>query len=137
MAFDNFKRIVSEVVQISSNGFVLFPDATSLNSAYIPQGNLTKIVSDKNLNYSTVASDSAKLIRSTSTAITITIANVLSVGQYIDFLQFGSGQITFVAGSGVTLVSPNSYLKTNVQYSVCSVVCVASGVYSLFGDLVA
>lgn len=92
-------------------------------------------VSDKSANYSIVAGDAGNTIRSTGSAITITVDNVLSVGQRIDFLQDGSGQITFAAGTGVTLQSKDSKLKTNKQYSAASVLCVASGQYRLIGDL--
>lgn len=92
-------------------------------------------VSDKTANYSIVAGDAYSLIRSTSSAITITIDNVLTVGQRIDFAQFGSGQVTFAAGSGVTLNSADSKLKTAKQYAGATVECVASGVYWLVGNL--
>jgi len=92
-------------------------------------------VSDKTANYSIVAGDAYSLIRSTSTAITITIDNVLTVGQRIDFAQYGTGQVTFAAGSGVTLNSADSKLKTAKQYAGVTVECVASGVYWLVGNL--
>ncbi len=99
------------------------------------QSNLTTTVSDKSANYTIIAGDKNSVIRSTNSAITITIANVLAVGERIDFIQFGSGQITFAAGSGVTLASADSLLKTAKQYAGATVICVASGVYSLIGNL--
>ena len=92
-------------------------------------------ISDKTANYSIVAGDAYSLIRSTNSAITITIDNVLTVGQRIDFAQFGTGQVTFAAGSGVTLNSADSLLKTAKQYAGVTVECVASGVYWLVGNL--
>jgi len=99
------------------------------------QSNLTTTVSDKSANYTIIAGDKNSVIRSTNSAITITIANVLAIGERIDFIQFGSGQITFAAGSGVTLASADSLLKTAKQYAGATVICVASGVYSLIGNL--
>lgn len=95
----------------------------------------TQAISNKSANYTIVAGDAGSLIVSTGSAITITIANVLSVGQRIDFLQDGTGQITFAAGSGVTLQSKASKLKTAAQESAATIVCVASGQYRLIGDL--
>ena len=93
-------------------------------------------VIDVNTNYAIQASDIYDTIRSTGSAITITINNVMTTnGQYINFAQYGSGQITFAAGSGVTLNSVDNKLKTNKQYSGASVMRVASGIYWLFGDL--
>lgn len=96
---------------------------------------VTGTVSDKSANYTTAATDSGNTIRSTGSAITVTVSNTLTVGQRIDFVQSGAGQITFAAGSGVTLNSKNGRLKTSAQYSAASVLCVASGSYVLIGDL--
>lgn len=133
--FENFRKVVTEVLQFTTNGQINFGDNTALSSANIPQGYLTKTVSDKSANYAIVAADNGKLIRSTASAITITIDNVLSVGQFVDFMQFGAGQVTFAAGTGVTLSSSGTKLKTSAQYAVGTVLCVASGQYVLFGDL--
>lgn len=92
-------------------------------------------ISDKTANYSIVAGDAYSLIRSTNAAITITIDNVLTVGQRIDFAQFGTGQVTFAAGTGVTLNSADSLVKTAKRYAGVTVECVASGVYWLVGNL--
>jgi hypothetical protein len=59
----------------------------------------------------------------------------LSVGQQVDFLQTNAAQITFAAGSGMTLNSKDSNLKTSAQYSPASVKCIATDTYVLVGDL--
>ena len=106
---------------------------TSYSSAII-----TTAVSDKSANYSIVAGDCNTYIRATSgSATTITVDNVLSVGQSVNFIQYGAGQVSFAAGSGVTLSSVDAKLKTNKQYSAATVTCVASGLYVLVGDLAA
>lgn len=89
--------------------------------------------------YTTVAGDLGRTIVTTSaTAVTITIANVLTkAGDRIDFIQDGAGQITFAAGSGVTLRSADSMLKMAKRYGGASVVFGGSGVYYLIGNLVA
>lgn len=98
---------------------------------------ITMAVSDKSANYAILAADKNTLIRSTNAAITITIDNVLAVGESVNFVQWGAGQVTFAAGSGVTIGSVDAKLKTNKQYSGATVTCVASGLYSLVGDLAA
>jgi hypothetical protein len=97
------------------------PDAPSINNI--------------SANYTIQSSDNNKYVVSTGSAVTVTIANVLTAGQRVDFIQDGSGQITFAAGAGVTLQSKGSKLKTAAQESAASVVCVASGQYRLIGDL--
>jgi formylmethanofuran dehydrogenase subunit A len=92
--------------------------------------------SDKSANYSIVAADLGTTIRSTGSAITVTIDNVLTQqGDRIDFIQAGAGQITFAAGSGVTLSSADAKLKTAKQFAGASVVFGGSGVYYLIGNL--
>ncbi len=95
----------------------------------------SQTISDKSANYTIVSGDNGAMIRSTGSAITITIADVLTPGQKIDFYQAGSGQITFAAGSGVTLQSKSGNLKTSAQYVGATVQCMAAGVYALIGDL--
>jgi hypothetical protein len=114
-----------------SNKFVYYSGSAWVD--LIPSS--AQSISDKSANYTIVGSDADKLIRSTGSAITITIADVLTVGQRIDFAQYGAGQVTFAAGSGVTLNSADGNLKTAKQYAGATVECVASGVYWLVGNL--
>ena len=100
------------------------------------QSELITTVSNKSAGYTILAADKNSIIRSTGSAITITIANVLAIGERIDFVQSGAGQITFAA-SGVTLQSRDNKLKTAAQHAGATVMCVASGVYVLIGDLAA
>jgi hypothetical protein len=100
------------------------------------QSELITTVSDKSAGYTIVATDKNSIIRSTGSAITITIANVLAIGERIDFVQSGAGQITFAA-SGVTLQSRDNKLKTAGQHAGATVMCIASGVYVVVGDLAA
>lgn len=114
-------------------------DSSSLTAA--PSGNFVDfpIVSgsrmlDISSNYNITTGDRGRTIRSTNAAITVTITNVLNPGDRIDFIQDGTGQITFAA-SGVTLQSKGAKLKTSAQYAGATVFCVAAGQYRLIGDL--
>jgi hypothetical protein len=89
--------------------------------------------SDKDSNYTVQSSDVNSYIRSTGSAITITVPDVLTNGQSVNFIQAGAGQITF-AGSGITILSKDSKLKTGSQYSGASIVKIG-GAYYLIGDL--
>ena len=106
---------------------------TSLNASVIET--TVKAVTG---TYSMISSDRGKLLQSTSgTSYTFTVANVLAVGERVDVVQDGAGQITFAAGSGVSLASAGGKLKTNVQYSAATILCIGSGLYRLIGDLAA
>lgn len=112
-------------------------DPNGVASALAAKAPLTQTVDNKSAAYTILASDAGKIIRSTSaTAVTFTIADVLSPGQSVDFLQHGAGQVTFAA-SGVTLVAVDNKLKLNKQYSGATITCVASGIYHIVGDLAA
>lgn len=95
----------------------------------------TPVWEDKTANYTIEASDAGGTIRSTGSAITVTVANVLAQGERIDFIQAGSGQITFSAGSGVTLYSADSKVKTAKQYAGATLIAGGSGVVYLIGNL--
>jgi hypothetical protein len=90
-------------------------------------------VTDKSANYTIQASDANTFIRSTGSAITVTVPDVLSNGESVNFIQAGSGQVTF-AGSSVTINSVDSKLKTNKQYSGATITKLG-GAYYLIGDL--
>jgi hypothetical protein len=100
-------------------------------------GNFAAQIFDKSANYAIVVTDAGQTIRSTGSAITITIDNVLNIGDRVDFIQDGAGQITFTPGSGVTLNSVDNKRKTNKQYAGATILCVAAGQYRLIGDIVA
>lgn len=105
-------------------------------SGTIPASKVAVTVADKSANYSIVSADANTTIYLTgSTGRTFTIDSVLLPGQRVDFIQDGSGQITFAAGSGVTLNSKGGKLKTTGQYSGATVTCRSTGVYYLVGDL--
>jgi hypothetical protein len=89
--------------------------------------------SDKSANYTLVAADKNTFIRSTGSEITITVPDVLANGESVNFVQAGSGQITF-AGSSITLNSADSLLKTAKQFAGATVTKVG-GAYYLVGNL--
>lgn len=71
-----------------------------------------------------VLADAGKVIETTNgSATTVTVPPASSVafpaGTLLEVCQIGAGQITLVAGVGVTLNAPNG-LKTRVQYSSVS-----------------
>jgi hypothetical protein len=90
-------------------------------------------VSDKSANYTLVSADENTYIRSTGSAITITVPDVLANGESVNFIQAGAGQITF-AGSSVTINSTDAKLKTNKQFSGATITKLG-GAYYLVGDL--
>lgn len=59
-----------------------------------------------------------------------------SVGESFNGVQAGTGQVTFVAASGVTINKPTGYsLKTRAQGSPWCLIKVATNEWDLVGDL--
>jgi hypothetical protein len=104
------------------------PAVTSMNASAVVTN-----TTDKSAGYTLQASDKNTYIRSTGSAITITVPDVLANGESVNFIQAGAGQITF-AGSGVTINSADAKLKTNKQFSGATITKVG-GAYYLIGDL--
>jgi len=88
--------------------------------------------------YTAVAGDSGKLVTLTNaSAITVTLPpSVYAVGEQINFVQLGAGQVTFSQGSGVTIVSAGataSAPKIGKQYAAATAICTASNTFLVIG----
>lgn len=87
-------------------------------------------------SYSLAATDNAEVIQSNAaSAITITIPTGLPTGFNCMVLQYGAGQITFAAASGVTIINRNSYTKTLGQYAIATVLHLGSNIVVISGEL--
>lgn len=96
---------------------------------------ITVPTTDINSNFTLRPADANGIVRSiVNSAITITIPNILLDGQRCEFVQAGTGQITF-AGQNITLEARNSFNRTNGQYARV-IVANVNGSYYLFGDLI-
>mgnify|MGYP003639542974 FL=1 len=90
--------------------------------------------------YTTVLTDDGKLITcSNASAISVTIPPNSSVaygiGTQLNFAQLGAGQVTLVAGAGVTLNSSGAKLKLKDQYSVATCVKTDTNTWFVVGNL--
>jgi hypothetical protein len=97
------------------------------------------VFNDQADSYALLAGDKNKHIRmQKSTANNFTINDVFASGECCTVEQNGAGQVTFVAGANVTILSAESLVKTRVRYSGVSIMRTpTSGVYIIFGDLTA
>lgn len=109
-------------------------DSLYLSAGNQVVGNFVSQILPKSASFTITNNDAGKTINSTGGAIIVTIPDVLLPGDRIDFVQQGTGQITF-AGSGITLNAADGRSKTRTQYSVASIICMSAGVYVLGGDI--
>ena len=91
--------------------------------------------------YSLVAGDATyKLVTcSNAAAITVTVPpSLFAIGDTISVQSIGAGLTTFAAGSGVTITSTGATSAAptlRAQFSACTVICTASNVFTIVGDL--
>jgi hypothetical protein len=93
----------------------------------------------KSDNYTLVLADAGKLIRCTkSSSMSIIIptnsAHAYSIGQRIDIMQYGTGQVTVSGDTGVTLRSTPTN-KLRATYSTASIIKIGTDEWVLAGDL--
>jgi hypothetical protein len=88
-------------------------------------------------SYTLVVGDKDKLVEmNVASANNLTVpASIFADGDQILLAQYGAGQTTVVAGSGMTIRSNGGKLKLNVQYSGASLVFVSATEAYLFGDI--
>jgi hypothetical protein len=89
--------------------------------------------------YTLVLGDAGKLIRCTkATAMSIVIpanaAEAYSIGQRVDIMQYGAGQVTVSPDTGVTLRSTPTN-KLRATYSSASIIKIGTNEWVLAGDL--
>jgi hypothetical protein len=93
----------------------------------------------KSDTYTLVLADAGKLIRCTKgTSMSIIIptnaAHAFSIGQRIDIMQYGAGQVTVTGDTGVTLrATPTPKLRAT--YSSASIIKIAENEWVLAGDV--
>lgn len=93
-------------------------------------------------NYTLVIGDNQRLLRANFTTLrTITIPPNSSVPfpteAQVNICQYGAGQVSIVAGVGVTIRSKSGNLKPNGQYVVVSLIQMTTDDWLLIGDLTA
>ena len=91
-------------------------------------------------SYTLATTDVGALVTLSNTGgITLTVPpSVFTTGQVIDVQQINTGQVTFAAGSGVTITSTGSTAaapKLRAQYSAASVLCTGSNTFTVLGDI--
>ena len=89
--------------------------------------------------YTLVASDVSKLVTtSNASAVTVTIpSGVFSAGNIINVQSIGVG-LTTISGGAVTITSTGASASAPIlraRYSACSIICTASNVFTIIGDL--
>lgn len=90
-------------------------------------------------SYTLALSDAHKLVTlSNSSSITLTVPSdsiAFQVGDQVNILQLGTGQVSFSGAVGVTLRSEGSKVKLTAQYALATLVKIGSNEWVLVGNL--
>jgi hypothetical protein len=118
------------------------PVSTAQQTALDAKTNKLIVTNRQTASYTLVLGDADKLVEiNNASANNLTVPLNSSVafatGTQILLAQYGAGQTTIVATSGVTIRSNGAKLKLNAQYSGATLIKIAENEWYLFGDIVA
>jgi hypothetical protein len=114
---------------------------TDMDFTWIAQDDTTiSFNAQTGTTYTLVAADAGKLVTtSNASAVTVTIPpSVFVAGEIINVQSIGVGLTSFVAGAGVTITSTGATAAAPIlraRYSACSIICTASDVFTVIGDI--
>jgi hypothetical protein len=117
------------------------PVSTATQTALDTKTNKLITTNRQTASYTLVLSDADKLVEmnvgsANNLTIPLNSSVAFSTGTQIVLAQYGAGQTTIVATSGVTVRSNGGKLKLNVQYSGATLIKIGENEWYCFGDLV-
>jgi hypothetical protein len=139
MAINPFGPKLSSNLIDKTNDLVEIYDASSGETKVITLSSIgtTSLGTRQTTTYTLSQLDSEKVIEiNSATAVNVTVpANVFNRENQVNVAQYGAGQVTFVAGAGMTLRSPGGKLKLTSQYSTAGILFISSTEAYVIGDL--
>jgi hypothetical protein len=116
------------------------PVSTATQTALDAKTNKLVVANRQTASYTLVLSDADKLVEmnvgsANNLTVPLNSSVAFSTGTQILLAQYGAGQTTVVATSGVTIRSNGAKLKLNAQYSGATLVKIAENEWYLFGDI--
>jgi hypothetical protein len=132
--------IIREKSSDTGDDLVRFEDIDGNKISSITRSGL--VLNTQVTSYTLVLADANKVVGiDSASAVNLTIPSNAAVpfpiGTYIGIRQAGAGQITVVAGGGVTLNSRGAVFKMAGQYAHGGVRKVATNTWELTGDITA
>jgi hypothetical protein len=131
-AVSNNSRITAAEARITTAESDIDAIQAAIPSIYTPV-----VTTISATTHALASSNSLDTLRFTSGSnVTITVNDALQNAEYVNCTQDGAGKLIFVAGSGVTLQSPQgNNVRSSVQYGWVSIIKIATGTYRLIGNL--
>jgi hypothetical protein len=116
------------------------PVSTATQTALDAKTNKLITTNRQTASYTLVLSDADKLVEmnvgsANNLTVPLNSSVAFSTGTQILLAQYGAGQTTVVATSGVTIRSNGAKLKLNAQYSGATLIKIDTNEWYLFGDI--
>jgi hypothetical protein len=116
------------------------PVSTATQTALDAKTNKLITTNRQTASYTLVLSDADKLVEmnvgsANNLTVPLNSSVAFSTGTQILLAQYGAGQTTIVATSGVTIRSNGAKLKLNAQYSGATLIKIDTNEWYLFGDI--
>ena len=116
------------------------PVSTATQTALDLKTNKLIVANRQTSSYTLVLSDADKLVEmnvgsANNLTVPLNSSVAFATGTQILLAQYGAGQTTIVATSGVTIRSNGGKLKLNAQYSGATLIKIAENEWYLFGDI--
>jgi hypothetical protein len=145
------KTLTSPIIStISNTGTLTLPTSTdtivgrattdTLTNKTLTTPVVTIAFNAQTAAYTLVAGDASKLVTVSDTVSrTVTVPpSVFTAGQIINVQRIGTGAVPFAAGAGVTITSTGATSAAptlRAQFSAASIICTASNVFTIVGDI--
>ena len=116
------------------------PVSTAQQTALDAKTDKLIVANRQTASYTLVLSDADKLVEmnvgsANNLTVPLNSSVAFATGTQILLAQYGAGQTTIVATSGVTVRSNGAKLKLNVQYSGATLIKIDTNEWYLFGDI--
>lgn len=120
----------------AGNGLKLLRVNAAESAVEFAAGGLLGIRSISGTSYTLVASDAnCLLIFTNASAISVTVPpDVFSAGESLCIRQGAAGQVTLVAGSGVTFASSDNLLSTRTQSAQIAIIADGGNAFGVIGE---
>ena len=127
---------LTDVVVVNGGNNVTLPAVLNVTNNVV----LNNVFNRQTASYSIVLADAGKIVEmnvATANNLTVPLNSTqgFAIGAEINVIQYGAGQTTFVATSGVTIRSSSSALKLTGQYSGATLIKVGTDEWYLIGNI--
>ncbi|MEX0273219.1 MAG: hypothetical protein AB3N16_02465 [Flavobacteriaceae bacterium] len=128
--------ITGSLVYNTTQGSVMQYNGTSWDKLLEGNSLFRPMVFAKTADYTVVSADGGNVLTfNSSSDVTLTIPSGLPIGFNISVYQIGDGKVSIVGASGVTILNRLSRFKTAGKDAGAGLICTATNIFHLTGDL--